>query len=357
MTKQPEDAATRELPLRKKPGRTAQYSSQAERQAAYRQRQQRAHSEAVDALRAEIERLSASQVDLHELQQQLQAREDAVAQREAALLLARKPKPIDKHDQKLRDLQWRVDQLESELGHWKFKKSSRIAELLKEKIVMPNRDLAAVFLVDFANKPIEKGYEFERATKAALEFGRKAASAGSAIGEIVGKLDRKTQITYEEKAVLDAAQKILVDIHYKTTRIKEGAKHNAAVIKAAEEVREKAAIAAIDKAFPDISLVQMTAFLGQRYWDFNQLRLMRPERLDLFDLDYHVADLEKYLRWNLRDLVIEAIKKGQKADDAANALRDEYHANLPAIEAKHKADIDNLNACQVAAVLMRANKK
>lgn len=347
MAKQPKDTETIELTLPKRRGRPAQYGSKAERQAAYRQRMLITRSKEIEALRA-------CQSELHALQQELQARESAAIESETA---EKKSNLSEKDVHKLRDIEGRLDHMKSELALWKFKKASRIRELLEKKVIMPKRDLAAVFMVDYAGTPIETGYEFERATKKALEFGRRAASAGSAISEIAGTLSRKGQISHDEYAILSAAGKILGDIHSKATFIKESAKRNASAVKAAEAAREKAATIAIGKSFPDIAPIQMTCFLGQRHWEHEKLREMRPEKVDPFDIGYYVEVLEKSLRSDLRNRVISAIVQGHKADDAATALRAEYLAKLPEIEATHKTEIENLKACQVAAALIRANEK
>lgn len=284
-------------PEKRGPGRPGLYADAAARQRAYRQRRKRAgkptdtRQDVITSLRDELDRLRASHAGLQAVQQELRQREDAVSEREAVLARA---KPAN--NQKLRDIEYKVAALEHELQQWKFKKSDKLRELLDKQFILRDRDLATVFLVDFKGGPIERGYEFERATKLALDFGRKAASASSAIADLVGTLDRKSQINADEKAILDAAQRILGNLHLKSTRIKESAKAHSERVKREEAEREKAATSAVAIAFPDLAadVMLLIHFLGDAHnYDAEKLRRMRPETVTKWDIDNHTEQLER----------------------------------------------------------------
>lgn len=335
MAKQIEDVAILELALPMRRGRPAKFASQAERQAAYRARQDQARDGEVISLRDEIAALRA--------------------QLDAALARA---KPAG-DDRKLRDLEDKVRILEADLAMIKFRKSDRLRELLAKRLVMPERDLAAVFLVDYSGKPIEQGYEFDRATKGALEFGRKAALAVGTINEAVQMLERRRQITDDERAVLEAAAKILGDVHSKSTKIKERAKASGERAKREEAAREKAAADAVMAAFPalDDDAAVLLYFLRDRLnYHFAELRKMRPDTATKWVLDYHLVHAARDARTNLERRVEKAIKAGEKADEAAGKLRAEFDEARPEIEAENKSVLDNINTCRVAVRLAEANK-
>jgi hypothetical protein len=357
----------------KRPGRPKIHTDAAERQRAYRARLKKAGKPAdarqstIASLRDEIARLTAGQSSLDAQRKLLEARsaalEDriaAVAEREAALAQIR-TKPGD--ERKLLDLEYKVATFERERQQWKFKQSDKLRELLGKRFMMPKRQLSAVFLVSYSGKPIEQGYEFERATKEALEFGRKAATAGGAIAEIAGRLERHQQLNADERAILDAARNILGDIHNRATIIKEGAKSDTQRIKREEAARRKAAEDAVAAAFPrlEADAVPLGIFVdGSPYggcgYRIKEIRGMRPETVSAWDIKYCLEDLAKEVRDELTQRVDKAIKAGEKAGAAAQALLAAFEAARPGIEVENKTMLDNLNTCRVAARLKEANK-
>lgn len=337
------------------PGRPGVHVDAAARQRAYRERRKLAglstdlRKDLIASLRDEISRLQLGQQQVHQ-------REDAVAAREAALERAR-PTPDER---KVRALEFKVAELEHERQQWKFKQTDKLRELLDRRFIMRNRDLAAVFLRDYLGKPIERGHEFERATKAALEFGRKAASASSAITDLVGTLERKGQINVDEQSILTAALRILGDIHARATRIKESAKADSQRTKREEDAREKAAAEAVANAFPSLAADAMLLihFLKDgRNYHAVELRMLRPQTITKHDLDYHLENLASDVRYALCSMVVGAIKAGENATVAAQSLRSAFDEARPGIAAEIQSVLDGLRICQVAARLVDANRR
>ncbi len=356
-------AVNTEAPVKQR-GRPAKHVDAAAKQKAYRDRRRQnglpadTRQDIIKSLRDEITRLRSGQDALRRLQQELLQREAVVAEQERVIALAQS-KPTD--GRKVRDLEYKVFDLERELQMWKFKKADRLHELLAKRIVMPKRDLAAVFLVDYAGKPIEHGYEFERATKGSLEFGRKAATAASAISEIVATLDRKRQTTPEEKAILDTACKILGDIHGRAAHIKENAKTSSTRIKREEAAREEAAEIAVAMAFPKLdgsATMFLAVHLGIRHSSaLDNLSKMKPETATKRDIDYYLEDLANDVRNSLQRQIENALIEGRAADATAQALRRAFDEARPDLEVRHKALSENIRVCQVAAELVKANSK
>lgn len=345
---------TSEVKKKHSPGRQKVYASAAERQEAYRARLKEAgkptdpRKDLIASLRDEIAQLRA---DHETLQLRVRQREEAIANREAALVTR------TANDRKQRDLEYQVAALEHEIQQWKFRKADRLRELLNKRFIKHDRDLAAVFLVDYAGKPIERGFEFERATKAALEFGRKAATASGGIAEIAGKLARNHQINADEQAILDAAQRILSNLHDKATRIKESAKSDSERVKREEAARTKAAVAAVASAFPDLEADAMLltyAISGRRNYHIELLAKMRPESASKWDLEYHLAQLVDEAREGLRYRVENAMKEGKAAAEAAMSMKATFDAARPRLEAEISSIIQNVRTCQVAARLTEA---
>lgn len=342
MAKQPEDDRTLDLPLPKRRGRPAKYSSAAERQKAFRKRRKAAgggdsRQTTISSLRNEIAQLKA-----------VLAAEQAAHKEHSAPPAA------------VRELEWEIRSLKAERDIFKFRKSDRLRELLAKRLVMPKRDLSSVFLVDFLGKPIERDHQFDRATKEALEFGRKAALAVNTISETIRTLDRRQQISADETAVLDAAAGILEDIHRKSTRIKEHAKASSAQIKRAEAERRKFATAAVAKAFPDLTrqAVHLTLFLEDHgNYSLTKLRQMRPETVSPRDLHYHLDRLAEDSRSALIRRVEEAIDAGENADEAAGKIHATFTAATEKIETDNSREIENITTCLVAAQLVAANPK
>jgi hypothetical protein len=360
MTKQVEDTLTAELPLARRPGRPAKYKSAAERQAAFRERR-KSTGDSVDSrtvlrsenesLRNEIEQLKMDLLTSREMEANTrQVANDAYAKLTKA--------DIGAADRKLYAVERKLKDAQNELEGLKTKRGNHLRDLLSQNFVMPKRDIAAVFLAGHNGKMLEKGYEFEWATKDALEFGRKAAIAGSSIDEAIRKLMPRNQVTMDEIQILRAAQSILSDIHNRSTHIKEKAKRKADEVKALEMRREKAAKAVIAETFPAIDLIQTTGFLGKNHnYHAEALRKLRPASITVHDAEYHTELLDRDLRSALVSRVVEAQEQGREAAEAAQELREQYLAALPGIEAERKAEIDNLNACLVAARLLAANAK
>lgn len=326
-------------------GRPPEFASAADRQKAYRERRKEAgkatdtRQDTIRSLREELSRLktTGSNDDI-----------SITALRNSAGELERRN----------RELEARCKWLEADLAQTRFQKNDRLQDLPAKRIVMRSRDLAEVFLVDYLGKPIEKGNEFERATKAALEFGRKAAQACSNIDEVIATLTRRQQITEQERAVLDAARTILTAVHNSATAIKLTAKSRGARIKQEEGARARQAEAAVKDAFPKPSvtdIVLLAAHLRLNHsWALRQLSRIRPEQAQLNDLDYYLTDLRKEVVDELQSLVANAMKDGQPAKEAAVTLRDTFNAERPGLERQHHGLIENITTCQVAAELSRA---
>lgn len=353
------------------PGRKKIHADAAAKQRAYRVRRKKAgkpadtRQDTIASLRDEIARLTIDHGNLAAQRKLLEAskaalaeRVAAVAEREAALSHAKPP-----DDRKLRDLEFKVRELERERDQWRFRKADKLRELLGKPFLMPKRQLAAVFLVDYLGKPIEQGYEFERATKEALEFGRKAATAGGAIAEIAARLERHRQLNEGERAILDAARAILSNIHNRATVIKESAKSDSQRIKREEAARAKAAAEAVTASFPKLEAdaVHLAYYLGgSRYvgsgYHLGELRKMRPETARKWDIDYHLEQLAGDVRNALNSRVEKSIKAGQNAREAAQSLVTAFEAARPEVEADNKVMLDQINICRVAAMLAEANK-
>lgn len=213
------------------------------------------------------------------------SRRDGLAREKTAQVKA------DTRAQRARDTaDRRVADLEAEKESWRFKKSDRLRELLAKRVVMRDRDLGLVFLLNWNGERITQGYQFEQATKAAQEIGRKAASAGNAIAEIQSTLERKYQITPDEQAVLAAARFILADIHGRATHIKERARAAGTQKQKEDAARAQAAQAAVGKAFPALTpasiadAVRIALFLDLRHdYHFDELRAMRPATVERFE--------------------------------------------------------------------------
>lgn len=326
-------------------GRPPKFASAAARQKAYRDRRKQAgkaadtKQETIKSLREELLRLKST------------GRDDEIsitALRQSALDLERRNSA----------LQARCEMLDADLAQTRFRKNDRLQELLAKRIIMRNRDLAAVFLVDYLGKPMERGQEFEAATKEAQEFGRKAAQASSNIVELVEKLTRRQQMTAEETAVLKAANAILADIHNRSTTIKVTAKSLAARIKLEEEGRARASKTAVGHAFPKVSVpeaVLLAMHLRLNHsWALNRISQIRPEQARAWDLDDYIEELSKEVLHELESLVANAMKGGQPAKEAAEALRAAFDAERPRLEQQHRGLIEQITTCQVAAELGRA---
>ena len=291
-------------------GRPPKFDSAAARQKAYRDRRKQAgkaadtKQETIKSLREELLRLKST------------GRDDEIsitALRQSALDLERRNSA----------LQARCEMLDADLAQTRFRKNDRLQELLAKRIIMRNRDLAAVFLVDYLGKPMERGQEFEAATKEAQEFGRKAAQASSNIVELVEKLTRRQQMTAEETAVLKAANAILADIHNRLTTIKVTAKSLAARIKLEEEGRARwGRKTAVGHAFPKVSVAE--AVLLAIYLRLNHSWALNRSFPDPAGASASLGiwmipsrELRKEVLHELELLVANAMKGGQPAKEAA----------------------------------------